>query len=183
MATYLSDNRKSEFTPTISYVELNLNITINQFLKLLTENKDKAMMYVPPQKSKQEQWKDSVKREQRLRNRRLRDKPGLSKMMRNQLSTTQGMSTLKLVLMFSVLGMILHWILPGILQNLNPEMMEDEAKYYGTLGAICITGFFLLISLLKGLIQRNRSSQQEQPSNTQHIDTKNAENKGLLDGK
>ena len=54
------------------------------------------MMYLPqPPKSKQDQWKDSVRREQHLRNRRLRDKPGLSKMMRNQLSTTQGMSTLK----------------------------------------------------------------------------------------
>ncbi len=147
------------------------------------------MMYIPPDppKSKQEQWKDSVRREQKLRNRRLRDKPSLSKMTRNQLSTTQGMSTLKLVLMFSVLGMVLNWILPGILQKLNPEMMEDDAKYYGMLWAICITGFLLLISLLKVLIQRNRKSEQgqteTQPSNAQQIDTKNSRNKGLLDGK
>ncbi len=143
------------------------------------------MMYVPPDppKSKQEQWKDSVRREQKLRNRRLQDKPSLSKRTRNQLSTTQGMSTLKLVLIFSVLGMVLNWILPGILQKLNPEMMEDDAKYYGMLWAICITGFFLLISLLKGLIQRNRKSQQEQHPNVQQINTKKAENKGLLDGK
>ena len=146
-------------------------------------------MYIPPDppKSKQEQWKDSVRREQKLRNRRLRDKPSLSKMTRNQLSTTQGMSTLKLVLMFSVLGMVLNWILPGILQKLNPEMMEDDAKYYGMLWAICITGFLLLISLLKVLIQRNRKSEQgqteTQPSNAQQIDTKNSRNKGLLDGK
>ncbi len=147
------------------------------------------MMYIPPDppKSKQEQWKDSVRREQKLRNRRLRDKPSLSKMTRNQLSTTQGMSTLKLVLMFSVLGMVLNWILPGILQKLNPEMMEDDAKYYGMLWAICITGFLLLISLLKVLIQRNRKSAQgqteTQPSNAQQIHTKNSRNKGLLDGK
>lgn len=146
-------------------------------------------MYIPPQppKSKQEQWKDSVRREQRLRNRGLRDKPSLSKVMRNQLSTTQGMSTLKLVLIFSVLGMVLNWILPSILQYMNPEMMEDDAKYYGTLGAICITGFFLLISLLKGVIQRNRASQpgktESQPSNVQGIERKNTGNKGLLDGK
>lgn len=113
-------------------------------------------IYQPP-KSKEEKLKEVVRREQQLKN-RLRDRPGLSKRMRNQLSTTQGMSTIILVLIFSILGMILNWILPGILQNMNPEMMEDDAKYYGMLGAICITGFFLLISLLKGLIQRNRSS-------------------------
>lgn len=146
------------------------------------------MIFIPPPihqppKSREEKFKDAVRREQKLRNRRLRDKPGLSKMMRNQLSTTQGISTLKLVLMFSVLGIILHWFLPDILQNLSPEMMEDDAEYYGTLGAICITGFFLLISLLKGFIQRNRASHQDQPSNAQQIDTNNAGNKGLLDGK
>ncbi len=147
------------------------------------------MMYIPPDppKSKQEQWKDSVRREQNLRNRRLRDKPSLSKMTRNQLSTTQGMSTLKLVLIFSVLGMILNWILPGIIQKLNPEMMEDDAKYYGMLWTICITGFLLLISLFKQLIQRHRASQQGQtelkPSNSRQIDKENSGNKGLLDGK
>ena len=143
-------------------------------------------MYQPP-KSGEEKFKNAVRREQRLRRGRLRDRPRLSKIMRNQLSTTQGMSTLKLVLMFSVLGMILNWILPNILRYLNPEMMEDDAKYYGTLGAICITGCFLLISLLKGLMQRNRASQQERtatnPSNAQQIDTNNVGNKGLLDGK
>ncbi len=139
-------------------------------------------IYQPP-KSREEKFKDAVRREQKLQKGRLRDRPGLSKMMRNQLSTTQGMSTLKLVLIFSVLGMILNWILPRILQYMNPEMMKDDAEYYGMLAAICITGFFLVISLLKGLIQRNRSSQQERPSHTQQIDTNNAENKGLLDGK
>ncbi len=143
-------------------------------------------IYQPP-KSREEKFKDSVRREQQLKNRRLRDRPGLSKMMRNQLSTTQGMSTLKLVLIFSVLGMILNWILPSILRYMNPEMMEDDAKYYGMLGAICITGFFLLISLLKGFIQRNRASKhaqlESQLPNAHQFDTKNPENKGLLDGK
>lgn len=91
-------------------------------------------IYQPP-KSGEEKSKEVVRREQPLKN-RLRDRPGLSKMMRNQLSTTQGMSTIILVLMFSVLGMILNWILPGILRYLNPEMMEDDAEYYGMLGAI-----------------------------------------------
>lgn len=139
-------------------------------------------IYQPP-KSKQEQWKDSVRREQQLKNRRLRDKPALSKMMRNQLSTTQGISTLKLVLIFSVLGMILNWILPGILRYMNPEMIEDDAKYYGTLGAICITGFFLLISLIRGFIQGNRASQQKQSANVEQFASKNTGNKGILDGK
>ncbi len=143
-------------------------------------------IYQPP-KSSEEKFKETVNRKQQLRKGRLRDRPRLSKMMRNQLSTTQGMSTLKLVLMFSVLGMILNWILPGILQYMNPEMMEDDAEYYGTLGAICITGFFLLISLIKGLIQRNRISQQgqteSQPSSVQQFASKDTKNKGLLDGK
>ena len=140
-------------------------------------------MYHHHQNQNKNSGRNSVRREQQLRNRRIQDKPSLSKMTRNQLSTTQGMSTLKLVLMFSVLGMVLNWILPGILQKLNPEMMEDDAKYYGTLYAICITGFLLLMSLLKVLIQRNRKSQQEQPPNAQQINTKKTENKGLLDGK
>ena len=165
-------------------------------------------IYQPP-KSREEKFKNAVRREQQLKNRKLRDRPGLSKMMRNQLATTQGMSTLKLVLIFSVLGMVLNWVLPSIVRYMNPEMIEDDAKYYGTLGAICITGFFLLITLLKGFIQRNRASKhadkhkiaieslfsiqrnraskhdqlESQPPNAQHFDTKNPENKGLLDGK
>ena len=145
------------------------------------------MVFIPPiyqpPKSEQEKWKDSVRREQQLKNRRLRDKPALSKVMRNQLSTTQGMSTLKLVLIFSVLGMILNWILPSILRYMYPEMIVDDAKYYGTLGAICITGFFLVMSLLKGFIQRYKAAQQEQPPNAQQFNTKNTRNKGILDGK
>ncbi len=138
-------------------------------------------MYVPtpPPKSKIDQWKDSVKSDIRRRN-RMRHRPSLSKRMGNTLSTTQGMSTLKIVLIYSVLGMVLNWVLPMILTQLYPEMLIDDTQYYGTLGAIVITGFFLIASLLKGLIKRHRSQQETsdtQPSNTQLFDPKNQINR------
>lgn len=140
------------------------------------------MLFIPP-KSKEEEFKEAVRREQRLKKRSLHEKPSLNKVMRNQLSTTQGMSTLKLVLIYSVLGMVLNWTLPLILRFITPEMLIYDAKYFGTVGAICITGFFLLISLTKGFIQRNRASKPEQPPNAKQSDTENSRNRGLLDGK
>ena len=136
------------------------------------------MIFVPPPQSpKQHQWKDSVKREQRKRNKRLGVKPGLGKKARNSLSTSQGVSTLKIVIMYSVLGMILNWVFPIVIQNVKPDMLKEDAQYYGTLGAIVITFLFLIVSLLKGLIRRNKARSEgskTQDMRTQIFGTKNS---------
>ena len=135
------------------------------------------MIFIPPPPPKKHQRKDTLRRAQQRRKRGIGVRPSLGKQMRNTLSTSQGMSTLKIVLIYSVLGMILSWVLPIILLNMYPEMSDDDAQYFGMLGAIIITFFFLLVSLLKGLIQRSSRSQQQgsktQPSNTQLFETKN----------
>ncbi len=120
------------------------------------------MVYIPPPiyqppKSKNEQWKDSARKNMRNRKRNLLGRQSLSKKMGSTLSTTQGMSTLKIVIIYSILGMVLNWIFPYMLIQLYPEMLMDDAQYFGTLGAIIITGFFLIISLIKGIIKRNRT--------------------------
>ena len=132
------------------------------------------MQFLPTNQSNR---RYSTRRSRRTKLNKSGPRSGMSKIMHSPFSTTQGMSTLKLVLMFSVLGAILHWFLPMILMQMIPEMMPDDAKYYGTLGAILITGFFLVISLLKGFIQRHRSSQHEktesESSSTQLFNPKN----------
>lgn len=100
---------------------------------------------------------------------RTRNRMGIGRVMRNSLGTSQGMSTLKIVLMYSILGMILHWVLPTVLLKMNPDMLEEDAEYFGTLGAIAVTGFFLIVSLLKGLILRSRSHHKQ--SESRHEDT------------
>ncbi|MYF99104.1 hypothetical protein F4212_08200 [Candidatus Poribacteria bacterium] len=140
------------------------------------------MIYIPtpPPRSSQKQRKDSIRREQRIRNSRLSTRPSLGKKMGNALSTSQGMSTLKIVLIYSILGMVLNWVLPHILIQLYPEILIDDAQYFGTLGAIIITGFFLIISLIKGIIIRNRTQQNgsdTQPSNTPLFNPKNQINR------
>ena len=100
---------------------------------------------------------------------------GMGKMLRNPLGTRQGVSTLKLVLMYSIIGMGLGWLLPIIIRIIQPEMSKDNAQYYGMIGAIVITLLFLVVSLLKGLILRRRTQQEnsetKQP-NSQFSDTK-----------
>ncbi len=98
---------------------------------------------------------------------RARNRMGVGQVMRTSLSTSQGMSTLKIVIMYSVLGMILNWLLPIVLLKMNPEMFEEDAQYFGTLGAIVITGFFLIVSLLKRLILRSRSHKKQSESRQQ----------------
>lgn len=60
--------------------------------------------------------------------------------------------------------MFLNWILPYMIMWIKPELHKDDAGYYGTIGAIGITGFFLVISLVKGLILRNRTTQESSNS-------------------
>jgi hypothetical protein len=73
------------------------------------------------------------------------------------LGTSQGISILKIVLLYSVLGIVLNWVLPILILEAQPGMLEEDAQYYGVLGAIIITFFFLVVSLIKGIILRHRS--------------------------
>ncbi len=124
------------------------------------------MMSLPP---KQNPKKNFPKRILQRRHNSIGPGSRLSGIVRSSLSTSQGMSTLKIVLMYSILGMILHWLLPPVLMKMNPDMLEEDAEYFGTLGAIAVTGFFLIVSLLKGLILRSRSHQKQ--SESRHQDT------------
>lgn len=121
-------------------------------------------------------------RKRTLKNRhntiRARNRMGMSRAVRTSLSTSQGISTLKIVLMYSVIGMILHWLLPIVLLKMNPEMLVEDAQYFGTLYAIIAIGFLLVMSLLKGLISRNRSQPENaetQNTNTQLFGQKNTD--------
>ena len=108
-------------------------------------------------------------REQRIRRKRMPVRPSLSKKMGNTLLTSQGMSTLKIVIIYSILGMILNWVVPHLLLHLYPVMPKEEAQYLGTLGAIIITGFLLIVSLINGIVKGNRSRKEDseaQPTNT-----------------
>jgi len=107
------------------------------------------------------------------RNRRSVVEPrgGMGKMLQNPLGTTQGVSTLKLVLMYSILGMGLGWLLPIVIQTIQPEMQKDDAQFYGMIGAIVITLLFLVVSLLKSLILRNRTKQKTSESNNKNTQT------------
>ena len=140
------------------------------------------MMYLPP---KQNRKKNSPRRTLHDRYNTTGVRSGMSGIVRSSLSTSQGMSTLKIVIMYSILGMVLHWLLPTVILKMNPDMLKEEAQYFGTLGAIVITVFFLIVSLLKGLILRSRS--QSKQSKTQGTDTqlfgpKNSKNKEKLNG-
>lgn len=94
---------------------------------------------------------------------------GMGKMLKNPLGTTQGVSTLKLVLLYSIVGMVLGWLLPIIIRTIQPEMQKGEAQYYGMIGAIGITLILLVVSLLKGLILRSRKNREKLDSNRQNI--------------
>ncbi|RKU31672.1 hypothetical protein C6497_01250 [Candidatus Poribacteria bacterium] len=82
---------------------------------------------------------------------------GLDKFVRNSLSTTQGTSTLKIILFYSILGMLLNWILPDLILWYRPDFEPYDANYYGTIGSIGITVFLVVLSLIKGLILRNNT--------------------------
>lgn len=127
-----------------------------------------APPHVPPgQNTKKNSSKKTLQDRRNLI--RTRNRMGIGRVMRTSLGTSQGMSTLKIVLKCSILGMVLHWLLPSVLLKMNPDMLKEEAQYFGTLGAVVITGFFLIVSLLKGLILRSRSHQKE--SESRHQDT------------
>ncbi len=77
--------------------------------------------------------------------------------IKKSLSTVQGTSTLKIVLMYSVLGLILNWILPTLITSVQPQIPKDKADLWGTTIAMVITGVLLVVALLKDIILRKPS--------------------------
>lgn len=77
--------------------------------------------------------------------------------IKKSLGTVQGVSTLKIVLLYSLLGLILNWILPTLFLGVRPQIPEDQADFWGTTIAMVITGVLLVVTLLKDIILRNTS--------------------------
>ena len=132
------------------------------------------MVFIAPPNQKNK--KNSPRRTLQNRQNTGRSRTGMGGMVRNSLHTSQGVSTFKLVVMYSILGMVLNWILPIVILKWNPEIVKEDSQYFGTLAAIIITVFFLVISLLKGLILSHRSKTDKsktQDANAQLFGPKN----------
>lgn len=81
--------------------------------------------------------------------------------IKKSLSTVQGVSTLKIVLMYSVLGIILNWVLPTLIHGVKPQIPKDKADLWGTTIAMVITAVLLVVALLKNIILRKSSRPQD----------------------
>jgi hypothetical protein len=111
--------------------------------------------------------KNSPRRTLRSHQNRIRTRSrmgSVNRITKTSLGTSQGISILKIVLLYSVLGIVLNWVLPILILEAQPGMLEEDAQYYGVLGAIIITFFFLVVSLIKGIILRHRSQQEHSES-------------------
>lgn len=128
------------------------------------------MIHIPPPILPDDQDKNKKKSRSPISNRRFSagsDMESRNK-IKKSLGTAQGVSTLKIVLMYSVLGMILNWVLPTLIVGVRPEIPKDQADYWGTTAAIVITGILLIVTLLKGIILRNNSQTKSSSSQDQN---------------
>lgn len=117
------------------------------------------MIFISPPILPKDQDKSKKKSRSPISNRRLSagSKIESRNKIKSSLGTAQGVSTLKIVLMYSVLGMILNWVLPTLIVGVKAEIPQEQADYWGTTAAIVITGILLIVTLLKGIILRNTS--------------------------
>lgn len=130
------------------------------------------MIFIPPPIPPDNQDNNKKKSRSPISNRRLSagsDMESRNK-IKKSLGTAQGASTLKIVLVYSVLGMILNWVLPTLIVGVRPEIPKDQADYWGTTAAIVITGILLIVSLLKGILLRNTSQTKSSRSQDQNPD-------------
>ncbi len=86
--------------------------------------------------------------------------------IKKSLSTVQGASTLKIVLIYSVLGLILNWVLPTLILGVRPQIPKDQAEVWGTTIAMAITGILLVVTLVKDIIMRKPSRPHDKNSTT-----------------
>ena len=133
------------------------------------------MIYIPPPlppDPPSDQGRNKKSATRRTLHRRHNSIGTRSRMWRigNPFETTQGVSTLKIVLLYSVLGMILNWVLPIVILQFKPEMLKEDANYFGTVAAIVITIVLLMFSLFKQLIFRSRSRSEDRKRQGINID-------------
>lgn len=123
------------------------------------------MVFIPPINPPDDDNND--KREKPPRNPSLKrrlaaeSRSSSRKKLKNSLGTAQGTSTLKIVLMYSVLGMILSWVLPVLVAGFKPDIDKEQAEFYGIACAMIITVILLIVTLLKGIIMRNISTNEK----------------------
>ena len=67
----------------------------------------------------------------------------------NPIGTPQGRNTLISLLICAILGMVLSWVLPALLEKLQPNIRPEKAQEIGVLVALGISGVVLVISLLR----------------------------------
>ena len=65
------------------------------------------------------------------------------------IETPQGRNTLISLLTCAILGMVLNWILPVVIEQLQPNMKPEDAQEMGLLIALGISGIVLVVSLLR----------------------------------
>lgn len=147
------------------------------------------MVFIPPPPILPPKQDNKKRPKSRLLQNRLNSSGSRSRMgkiMSNPLGTTQGVSTLKIVLIYSIVGMILNWVLPIVILQFNPEMMKEDAHYYGSFGAIIITGILLIVTLVNQLFRSSKS--QSDPTKTHGYNTDiyrqdTSERNGNIDGR
>ena len=91
--------------------------------------------------------------------------------IKKSLSTTQGVSTLKLILLYSVLGVILNWILPTLIIGVRPQIPKNQAEFWGTTIAMVVTGVLLVVTLLKDIVLRKPSRPKDSRPNVRNPTT------------
>ena len=67
----------------------------------------------------------------------------------NPIGTPQGRNTLISLLTCAILGMVLSWILPILLEKLQPNIKPEKAQEIGVLVALGVSGVVLVVSLLR----------------------------------
>ena len=136
------------------------------------------MVYIPPPILPQNQAKRKKNSRSPMSNRRLSaaSRKENRNTVKKSLGTAQGVSTLKIVLLYSIFGMILNWVLPTLIVGVKPEIPKEQSEFWGTTVAITLTGVLLIATLLKGIILRNtpqRTSSKSQDTNPAMNERKN----------
>ena len=87
--------------------------------------------------------------------------------IKKSLGTPQGRHTLQALLICTILGMTLNWVIPIIILKVTPDFPPTLAQEIGMFVALGIASLFLVVSLLKGQISK-RQQHLQQRSGTQN---------------
>ena len=145
------------------------------------------MVFIPihPPPSKNKKRNASLRTLQNRRN-SIGQGSRMRQMFSNPFNTSQGVSTLTIVLIYSVVGMILNWVFPIVILEFSSEMIEEDAHYLGTVGAITITGVLLLTGLVNRFIFRSKPDPGKSKTrgiNTDIFEQEDSKRKGDMGGR